>query len=58
LKVKLETATAVVVLLMMGVWTHEICSAVNKCQVINVERLLHLVGDLFELCDDARTQKL
>ena len=46
LKVKSEAATAVVELLMMGVRTPETCWAVNKHQIL--EKLLHLVGDLFE----------
>jgi hypothetical protein len=56
-KVKSEAATAVE-LLMMGMRTPETCWAVNKCQVKKLEKLLHLVGDLFELYDDARTYKL
>ena len=57
-KVKPETATAVVELLMMGVRTPETCSAVNNRQNNKLEKLLHLVGDLFELYDDAQTYKL
>jgi hypothetical protein len=57
-KVKPETATAVVELLMTGVKMPETCWAVNKCQDNKLEKLLHLVGDLFELYDDARTCKL
>jgi len=57
-KVKPEAATAVVKLLMMDVRTLKTRWAVNKCKVINLERLLHLTGDLFELYDDdARTCK-
>jgi hypothetical protein len=40
---------------MMGVRTVETCWAVNKRQDNKLEKLLHLVGDLFELYDDART---
>jgi hypothetical protein len=57
-KVKPEAATAVAELLMMGVGTPEICWAVNKRQDNKLEKLLHLVGDLFELYNDARTYKL
>ena len=57
-KVKPEAATAVVELLIMGVRTPETCWAVNKRQVKILEKLLHLVGDLSELYDDARTYKL
>jgi hypothetical protein len=57
-KVKPEAATAVIELLRMDVRTPEACCAVNKCQVIKLEKLLHLVGDLFELYDDARTYRL
>jgi hypothetical protein len=49
---------AVVELLMMGVRTPEICEAVNKRQDNKLEKLLHLVGDLFELYGEARTCKL
>jgi hypothetical protein len=49
MKVKPDAATAVVELLMMGGTTPETCSAVNKRQDNKVEKLLHLVGDLFEL---------
>jgi hypothetical protein len=55
---KPEAATAVVELLMMGVRTPETCRAVNKCQDNKLEKLLHLVGVLFEFHDDARTYKL
>jgi hypothetical protein len=48
-KVKREAATAVVELLMMGVRTPETCCAVNKRQDNKLEKLLHLVGDLFEM---------
>jgi hypothetical protein len=34
---------------MMGLWTPETCLAVNKRQDNKLEKLLHLVGDLFEL---------
>ena len=57
-KVKPEAATVVVEILMMGVRTPETCWAVNKRQDNKLEKLLHLVGDLFELYDDARTYKL
>ena len=56
--VKPEAATAVVELLMMGVRTPETCCAVNKRQDNKLEKLLHLVGDLFELYDDSWTRKL
>ena len=52
-----ETATAVIKLLMMGGRTPETCWAVNKRQDNKLKKLLHLVGDLFELYDDARTYK-
>jgi hypothetical protein len=42
---------------MMGEKTPETCRAVNKRQDIKLEELLHLVGDLFQLYDDARTYK-
>jgi hypothetical protein len=48
-KVKPQAATAVVEFLMMGVRTPETYLAVNKRQDNKVEKLLHLVGDLFEL---------
>jgi hypothetical protein len=57
-KVKQEAATAVVELLLMGVRTPETCWAVNNRQNNKLEKLLYLVGDLFELYDDARTCKL
>jgi len=56
--VKPEGATTVVELLVMGVRRPEKCRAVNKRQDNKLEKLLHLVGDLFELHDDARTYKL
>jgi len=43
---------------MMGVRTLETRSVVHKRQDNKLEKLLHLVGDLFELYDDARTYKL
>ena len=43
-----EAATAVVELLMMGVRTPETCWAVNRRQDNKLEKLLYLVGDLFE----------
>jgi hypothetical protein len=43
---------------MMGVGTPETCRAVTKPQDNKLEKLLHLVGDLFELYDDALTYKL
>ena len=48
-KVKPEATPAIVELLMVGVRTPETCSAVNKRQDNKLEKLLHLVGDLFEL---------
>jgi hypothetical protein len=42
---------------MVGGKTPETCSAVNKRQDNKPKKLLHLVGDLFELYDDARTYK-
>jgi len=57
-KEKPKAATAVVGLLMMGVRTPETCWAVNKRQDNKLEKMLHLVGDLFELYGDARTCKL
>jgi len=51
-KVKSEAATAVIELLMMGGKTSETCWAVNKLQDNK------LVGDLFELYNDARTYLL
>jgi hypothetical protein len=48
-KVKPEAATAVDELLMMGVRTPKTFWAVNKRQDNKLEKLLHLVGDLFEL---------
>ena len=52
--VKPEAATAVE-LLIMGVKTPETGWAVNKRQDNKLEKLLHLVGDLFESHDDAQT---
>ena len=49
MKVKPEAATAVVELLTMGVRAPETCWAVNKRQDNKLEKLLHLIGDLFEL---------
>jgi hypothetical protein len=57
-KVKPKAATAVVELLMMGLKTPETCWAVNKRLDNKLEKLLHLVGDLFELYHDVRTYKL
>ena len=57
-KVKPEAATAVVEFLIMGVRTPETRWALNKRQENKLKKLLHLVGDLFELYDDARTYKL
>jgi hypothetical protein len=54
-KVKPEAATAVTELLMMGGKTPETRWAVNKRQDNKLKKLLHLVGDLFELYDDAQT---
>jgi hypothetical protein len=56
-KVKPEAATAVIEILMMGGKTPETCWAVNKRQDNKLKKLLHQVGDLFELYDDARTYK-
>jgi hypothetical protein len=42
----------------MGVRTPETCWAVNKRHDNKLEKLLDLVGDLFELYDDARNYKL
>ena len=53
-KVKPEAATAVTELLIMGGKTPKTCWAVNKRQD---NKMLHQVGDLFELYDDARTYK-
>ena len=52
-----EAATAVIELLTMDGKTPETCWAVNKRQDNKSEKLLHQVGDLFELYDDARTYK-
>jgi hypothetical protein len=57
-KVKPEAATKVVELLMMGGRTLETWWAVNKRQDNKLEKLLHRIGDLFELDDDVRTYKL
>jgi hypothetical protein len=54
---KPEAAAAVIELLMMCGKTLETCWALNKRQGNKTGKLLHLVGDLFELCDDARTYK-
>jgi hypothetical protein len=56
-KVKPEAATAVIDLLMMDGKAPETCSAVNKRQDNKLKKLLHQVGDLFKLYDDARTYK-
>jgi len=56
-KVKPQAPAAVIELLMMGVETPETCLAVTKRQDNKTGKLLHLVGDLFELYDDARTYK-
>jgi hypothetical protein len=56
-KVKLEAATAIVELLIMGVRTSETRWAINKSQDNKLEKLLHRVGDLFELYDDVRNYK-
>jgi len=47
-KVKPEAATALVEILMMGARMPETCWVVNKRQYNKLEKLLHLVGDLFE----------
>ena len=54
---KPEAATAVGELLTMGVRTPETW-AVNKRLDNKLEKLLHLIGDLFKLYYDARTSKL
>jgi len=62
--VKPEAATAVVELLVMDMRTPETCWAVNKRQDNKLEKLLHLVGDLFELnteiplCNDVLVSSL
>jgi hypothetical protein len=56
-KLKPEAASAIVELLMMDVRTSETCRTVNKRRDNKLEKLLHLVGDLFEFHDDARTYK-
>jgi hypothetical protein len=43
---------------MMGVRTPETCRAVNKRQDNKLDKLLHLVGELFELYNNARAYKL
>jgi hypothetical protein len=43
---------------MMGVRTPKTFWAVNKRQDNKLKKLFYLVGDLFELYDDARTCKL
>jgi hypothetical protein len=55
--VKQEAATENVELLMVDVRTSETRWAVNKGQHNKLEKLLHLVGDLFELYDDVRNYK-
>ena len=57
-KVKPEAATAVIELLIMDGKTSETCWAVNKRQDNKLEKLLHQVGDLFELNVKLRCQKL
>ena len=57
-KVKPEAATAVIQLLMMGGKTPETCWAVNKRQENKLKKLLHQVGDLFELNGKLRCQKV
>jgi hypothetical protein len=56
-KVKPEAATAVTELLMMGGETPKTCWTVNKRQDNKLKKLFYQVGDLFELYDDARTDK-
>ena len=58
MKVKPEAATAVIELLMMGGKTPETCWAVNKRQDNKLKKLLHQVGDLFELNVKLRRQKV
>jgi len=57
-KVKPEAATAVIELLMMGGKTPETCWALNKRQDNKLKKLLHQVGDLFELNVKLRCQKV
>ena len=57
-KVKPEAGTAVIELLMMGGKTPETCWAVNKRQDNKLKKLLHQVGDLFELNVKLRCQKV
>jgi len=42
----------------MGEETPETCGAVNERQDNELKKLLHLVGDLFQLYDDARITNL
>jgi len=53
-----HAATAVIELLMMGGKTPETCWAVNKRHDNKLEKLLHQVGDLFELNVKLRCQKV
>jgi hypothetical protein len=57
-KVKAEAATAVIELLMMGGKTPETCRAVNKRQDNKLKKLLHQVGDLFDLNVKLRCQNV
>jgi hypothetical protein len=57
MNVKPEAVTAVIELLMMGGKTPETCWAVNKRQDNKLKKLLHQVGDIFELYDDERIYK-
>jgi hypothetical protein len=56
-KVKPEVATAVIELLIMGGKTPETCWAVKNVRLINW-KILHQVGDLFELNVKLRCQKV
>jgi hypothetical protein len=55
-KVKLDAASAVIELLMMGGETPETCWGVNKRKILNW-KMVHQVGDLFELNIKLRCQK-
>jgi hypothetical protein len=57
-KVKSEAASVVIELLMMGGKTFETCWAINKRPDNKLKKLLHEVGDLFELNVKLRSQKV
>ena len=57
-KIKPEAASAVIELLMMGGKTPDTRWAVNKRQGNKLKKLLHQVGDLFELNVKLRCQKV